>query len=124
VKGVYGNEISYPIATLQSTAKTRPANFGNKHALVEAEWEALLRRSQTALYLFNQSITLAKSQGFVQEEGLAYERLAQYHCFLGHCATATPYVECARVAYTQWGAQTLVNRMDKLLAKYNNDHSL
>jgi AAA ATPase domain len=102
------------VQRLGQWAKTCPANFGNKHALLEAEWEALHGRTQKALPLFDKSIKLAKLQGFVQDEGLAYERLARYHCFLGNSAVATPYYVCARDAYSQWGAQTLVDRLDKL----------
>jgi hypothetical protein len=75
-------------------------------------------RTQRALSLFDKSIALAKAEGFVQDEGLTYERLAQYNCILGNFSMATLCYECAREAYSQWGAQALADRQDKLLAEY------
>jgi tetratricopeptide (TPR) repeat protein len=107
------------VQRLRQRTKTCPANFGNKLALLEAEWEVLHGRTQRALFLFDKSIMLAKSEGFVQDEGLTYERLAQYNCFLGNYSLATVYYKCAREAYSQWGAQALADRQDKLLAEHN-----
>ena len=100
---------------MKSWSRKCPANFLNKQALLEAELAALHGKIGTALSLFNKSIKAATKEGFVHEEGLAYERLAQYHCFLGNSLTATPFFERARDAYKRWGANTLVDRMEELI---------
>jgi tetratricopeptide (TPR) repeat protein len=93
-----------------------PANFRNKRALLQAELAALRGQSTLALALFDEAITAAKLEGFVHEEGLAYERLAQYHCFLGRAQSADPYFCFAREAYARWGAHKLVQRIDEIRA--------
>jgi hypothetical protein len=59
------------------------------------------------------SIKLAEDEGFVHEKGLAYERLAEYHCYLGHYMAARPSFDYARAAYGRWGAHVL--RIDELM---------
>jgi tetratricopeptide (TPR) repeat protein len=100
---------------MQKMARTCAANFANKCYLLQAELAALHGTSVRAMSLFDSAIQAANREGFLQEEGLAYERLARYHCFLGHAYTAAPYFERARDAYRKWGAQTLVRRMQALL---------
>jgi tetratricopeptide (TPR) repeat protein len=93
-----------------------PANFRNKRALLQAELATLRGQSTRALVLFDEAIAVAKCEGFVHEEGLAYERLAQYHCFLGRAHSADPYFCFARDAYARWGAHKLVQRIDEIRA--------
>jgi hypothetical protein len=100
---------------MQKMARTCTANFANKCYLLQAELAALQGKSVRAMLLFDSAIQAANREGFLQEEGIAYERLAQYHCFLGHSYTAAPYFERARNAYSQWGSQTMVRRMQVLL---------
>jgi hypothetical protein len=92
-----------------------PANFDNKRCLLEAEFEAICGNPLKSLSLFEASIKAAKTEGFIHEEGLAYERLAQFHCNLGHSQTSIPFLVFAREAYERWGANALVHRMDELL---------
>lgn len=103
------------VKRLKRYAVLCPANFRNKRDLLMAELECIRGRPFKALALFEEAIRAAKCEGFVQEEGLAYERLAQYHCFLGHPHTAIPFFGFARDAYSRWGAHTLVRRMDALM---------
>jgi hypothetical protein len=84
---------------------------------VQAELEAIRGRSARALLLYNQAIEAAKAEGLVHEEGLAYERLGHYHCFLGHSQAAIPFFVFAREAYQRWRAQVLVNRMDEIIQR-------
>jgi hypothetical protein len=93
-----------------------PANFRNKRALLQAELATLRGQSTRALALFDEAIAAAKLEGFVHEEGLAYERLAQYLCFLGRAHSADPYFYFAREAYARWGAHKLVERIDEIRA--------
>jgi hypothetical protein len=101
---------------IRKWAKKCPENFRNKRALLQAELATLRGQSTRALAFFDEAITTAKLEGFVHEEGLAYERLAQYHCFLGRFQSADPYFCSAREAYARWGAHKLVERMDEIRA--------
>jgi hypothetical protein len=96
-------------------AKMCPTNFYNKKCLLEAELEAICGSPLKSSSLFEESIKAAKTEGFIHEEGLAYERLAQFHFNLGHSQTSIPSLVFAREAYERWGANALVRRMDELL---------
>jgi predicted ATPase len=93
-----------------------PNNFAAKEALLEAEITALKGQTARALALFDDSIKFAHKEGFLLEKGLAYDRLAEYHRFLGGSQQALSFFECARETYRQWGANRLVLEMEKKLA--------
>jgi tetratricopeptide (TPR) repeat protein len=93
-----------------------PSNFAAKEALLNAEISALRGQTVNALALFDDAIKFAQKAGCLMEKGLAYDRLAEYHRFLGGSQQALPFFECARDTYRLWGAQTLVVEMEKKLA--------
>jgi tetratricopeptide (TPR) repeat protein len=105
------------VKQMKKWTRARCANIENKVALLEAEQAAARGQSTKALSFFNVSIKLAQRDGFVHEEGLAYERLGQYYQFLGSFDTAAPFFDRARSAYQRWGAQTLVTRMENAVAR-------
>ena len=92
-----------------------PENFRNKQWLLEAEIAALNGKSVQALSSFERSIVKAKQEGFVHEEGMAYEHLGNHHRRLGSDSEAKLSYASARIAYEKWGASILVDRMDALL---------
>jgi hypothetical protein len=81
-------------------------------------------KTTLALSLYDMAIKLAKSKGFLSEEGLAYDRLGQYHCILVSAQGAAPFFEDARSAYQRWGARTLVERMEKRIASLGGSSTL
>jgi tetratricopeptide (TPR) repeat protein len=100
---------------LERWARRCPANFLNKLTLLKAELEVLKGNQSKAQRLYTESIEAAVSQGFVQEEALAYERLGSYLCHVGTHRLAIPYFEIARNTYSRWGSQAMVNRMNTFL---------
>jgi hypothetical protein len=88
-----------------------PANFRNKQDLLRAELESTLSKSIRAISLYDESIQAAKAEGFVHEEALACERLANYHQRLGHGQAAQAFLGLAREAYLRWGAHTVAARV-------------
>jgi tetratricopeptide (TPR) repeat protein len=89
------------------------SNFHNMVALLQAELAAIRGKGQLALSLFDKSVKAAKKERFIHTEGLAYERLASYHRFLGHEPSAIAYFERARDCYQEWGAYTVVRRIEQ-----------
>jgi hypothetical protein len=84
-------------------------------ALLQAELATIRGNVPTALALFDSSIKEARKERFIQIEGLANERLALYHRYLGNEHTAVAYFARARDCYRTWGAGALVNRMEEYL---------
>jgi PAS domain S-box-containing protein len=92
-------------------AETCPENFEDRAALVGAEIARLDGREVDAGRLYEQAIRSARGQGFVQNEGLAYELAARFHAERGFEAFADLYLRKARHCYQRWGADAKVRQL-------------
>jgi PAS domain S-box-containing protein len=95
-------------------AETCPENFANRAALVGAEIARLDGREMEAARLYEQAIRAAREQGFIQNEGLAYELAAQFYAAHGFEAFADLYLRRARHCYQRWGADGKVRQLVEL----------
>ena len=91
-------------------------NFLNKQLLLDAEIAGLNGKAISAISLFQKSIDKAAKEGFIHEEGVAYERLGHYQLHLGRKSDAMKSFVSARTAFDNWGAIRLVRRMNQMLA--------
>src|SRR5690242_13129658 len=99
---------------LEVWAANCPENFENRTALVGAEIARLEGRELDAERLYERAIRLAREQGFIQNEGLANERAAQFHAARGFETIAHAYLRNARYCYQRWGAEGKVRQLDEL----------
>jgi hypothetical protein len=90
-----------------------PENFLNRYALVAAEAARIEGRDLDAERLYEQAIRSAHEQGFVQNEGLAYELAAQFYSARGFELFADTYLREARACYARWGADGKVKQLDQ-----------
>lgn len=96
---------------LRTLAKYSPENVMNKICLIEAE-RAVLKRDKTgARSKFQQSISHAKSNGYLHEEALAYERCAVALLEWGETSQAYEFFDRARNRYEHWGSPVKVRRL-------------
>jgi predicted ATPase/signal transduction histidine kinase len=91
-----------------------PENFANRAALVGAEIARLEGLELEAGRLYEQAILAARTQGFVQNEGLAYELAARFYAARGFEAFADLYLRRARHCFQQWGADGKVRQLVEL----------
>jgi len=98
---------------LQEWAENCPDNFADRAALVGAEIARLEGRELDAERLYQQAIESAHANGFIQNEGLAYELAARFYAVRGFEAFADVYVRNARHCYLQWGADGKVRQLDQ-----------
>ena len=89
-------------------------NFANRVALVGAEIARLAGRELEAERLYEHAIRTAREQGFVQNEGLAYELAARFHAARGFEEFADLYLRRARHCYQRWGADGKVRQLTEL----------
>jgi len=89
-------------------------NFADRVALVGAEIARLEGRELEAERLYEEAIRAAREQGFVQNEGLAYELAARFHAARGFDAFADLYLRSARHCYQRWGADGKVRQLNEL----------
>jgi PAS domain S-box-containing protein len=102
-----------------------PENFANRAALVGAEIARLEGRELEAERLYEQAIRSAREQGFLQNEGLAYELAARFYATRGLEAFADLYLRKARHCYQQWGADGKVRQLvDRYPSLRDNEPAL
>jgi signal transduction histidine kinase len=98
---------------LQVWAENCPENFENRAALVAAEIARIEGRVVDAEQLYEQAIRSARTNGFVHNEGLAYEVAARFYAARGFNEIARLYLGNARYDYLRWGANGKVRQLDQ-----------
>jgi PAS domain S-box-containing protein len=98
---------------LREWAENYPPTFADKYTLVLAEIARLEKRDADALRLYEQAIHLARENGFVQNEGLVHELVAQYFLARGIETAGYFYLRNARNCYDRWGALGKVKQLDE-----------
>jgi PAS domain S-box-containing protein len=100
---------------LEVWAEHCPENFENRAALVAAEIARIEGREFEAMRLYKQAILSAHANGFVHNEGIAYEvAAARFYAPRGFDKIADSYLLEARYCYLRWGAVAKVRQLDEL----------
>jgi predicted ATPase/signal transduction histidine kinase/GAF domain-containing protein len=94
-------------------AETYPPTFCDKYALVSAEIARVERRDADAMRLYEQAIESARTHGFVQYEGLAYELAGRFYAARGVESIVHTYTRNARNCYLRWGAFGKVRQLER-----------
>ena len=90
-------------------------NFTIKLYLLEAEHFFLKNDQVKALEMYKWSIKAAKDHNFIHEEGIAFERVAQFHIQQGRREEALVCLTESKKCYKTWGARGLVNHIERLI---------
>ncbi|TKC99035.1 GAF domain-containing protein [Polyangium fumosum] len=98
---------------LASWAENCPENYLNRYALVSAEVARVEGRDLEAMRLYEQAIRSARENGFVHNEGLAYELSSRFYRARGFEQVADTYLRDARACYARWGADGKVRQLDE-----------
>jgi PAS domain S-box-containing protein len=91
-----------------------PENFENRAALVGAEIARVEGRAVDAMRLYQRAIRSARTNGFVQNEALAFELAARFYAAEGFEEIAHLYMRSSRHCYLRWGADGKVWQLDEL----------
>jgi len=105
-------------------AENCPENFENRAALVGAEIARLEGRVLDAEQLYEQAIRSAHSNGFVNNEAIAYELAARFYAARGFQKFADSYLLGARYCYQRWGADGKVAQLDRLYPHLKKESSI
>ena len=98
---------------LERWANNCPANFANRAALVAAEIARIEERELEAERLYEESIRLARENGFVHHEALACELAGTFYEQRGFETISHAYLEQARRGYSVWGAEGKVRQLER-----------
>ncbi len=90
---------------LKKWAESAPMNFLHKYYLVKAEQHRVLGEYIEAMSAYDQSISLAQENEYVNEEALAYELAGRFYLGWGKKMIAQTYLINAYYAYDRWGAK-------------------
>ena len=101
-----------------------PENFENRAALVGAEIARIEGRMLEAEQLYEQAIRSAHSNGFVNNEAIAYELAARFYAARGFQKFADAYLLEARYCYQRWGADGKVAQLDHLYPHLKKESSI
>ncbi|MER9235010.1 AAA family ATPase [Mesorhizobium sp. M0622] len=106
---------------LEIWAANCPENFENRAALVGAEIARIEGRDADAMRLYEQAISSARSNGFVHNEAIAYERASAFYRARGFDQFAELYLRNARYSYLRWGAHGKVRQLDELYPRLRTE---
>jgi PAS domain S-box-containing protein len=106
---------------LRAWAATCPQNFEDRATLVGAEIARVEGRPLEAMDLYERAIVLARANGFVHNEALAYELAARFYAARGFEEVAHLYLGNARRGYLRWGADGKVRQLDQLYPRLRPD---
>jgi len=99
---------------LEIWAANCPDNFENRAALIGAEIARIEDRDLDAMRLYEKAIHSARTNGFLHNEALAYERASAFYRARGFDQFADTYLRNARSCYAAWGADGKVRQLDRL----------
>jgi PAS domain S-box-containing protein len=108
------NLLAEHLEQLREWADNYPITFADKHALVSAEIARIEGRDLEAMRLYDDAVRAARENGFVQNEGIAYELAARFYEARGFDLIAEAYLRKARYSYLRWGAAGKVRKLDEL----------
>ncbi|MEH1945933.1 MAG: AAA family ATPase [Nostoc sp.] len=100
-------------STLYRCAQNAPTNHLHKWHLVEAEKQRVLGNKAEALENYDRAVTLAKANGYIQEEALSNELVAKFYFDWGKERVAQAYMQEAYYCYARWGAKAKIEDLEK-----------
>ncbi len=114
------DRVKYTQRQLAKRARSMPANYQHQYDLVEAEKCRVLGDFAAAIELYDQAISGAQTNEFLQEEAMANELAAKFYLQWGKEKIAATYMQSAYYCYLRWGARAktaqLAQRYPQLLA--------
>ena len=87
-------------------------NFEHQYLLVEAELARITGRDMEAMRLYEQAIESARTNQFVQNQGIGFELAARFYKQRGFDTIALTYLREARACYVLWGADRKVVNLE------------
>ncbi len=97
---------------LKAWAELAPMNHNHHLALLDAEIARMEGRELAAIQFYEIAITVAREQGYINDQALANELTARYYLSRGNERIASIYLMDARKSYDCWGAKAKVERLD------------
>ncbi|WP_238351718.1 AAA family ATPase [Pseudomonas sp. SWRI99] len=101
-----------------------PSTFSNKLLLIEGAMARVRGEGLVAIRCFDQSQIAAAAAGFIHEQALAHEQLAEVCRFNGLVSGMHHHLRVARDCYGLWGAEAKARQLEALHPFLAREHSL
>jgi histidine kinase len=98
---------------LNQWATRSPMNWHHRYQLVEAELARVQADSPSAARLYEEALTGARKQGYVNDEALCHELMGEFFLGMGRVRLAHDSFVDAAAAYRRWGAEAKVADLEK-----------
>ncbi|MEH1884972.1 AAA family ATPase [Nostoc sp.] len=98
---------------VHQSAQNAPMNYLHKWHLIEAEKQRVLGNKAEALEHYDRAVSLAKANGYIQEEAISNELAAKFYLDWGKEKVAQVYMQQAYYCYAHWGAKAKVEDLEK-----------
>jgi predicted ATPase/GAF domain-containing protein len=98
---------------MQYWAENSPDNFLHKYLLVEAEINRINGQMIEAMDFYDQAISSATQNDFIQDAALANELAAKFYLNWGKEKVAAGYMQEAYYCYARWGAKAKTDDLEK-----------
>ena len=103
---------------MQKWAEQCPANYLHKLYLVEAERHRVLGQYVEAMDYYDQAISLAKENHYINEAAIGCELAAKFYLAWGKQKIASTYMTDAHYCYTMWGAVRKVADLEQRYGEF------
>lgn len=110
-RSIFKDQLANNVNRLKGWAENSPENFQHKYSLVKAEIARMNGDSLAAINFYNEAITSAQKNNFIQQEALANELYGKYCLELGYWYFAYLSLMKACSLYAIWGAAAKVKLM-------------
>lgn len=101
------------IQFLRSESNGHNWNHQNKLHLLEAGFYSYQKKKDKANLSYNAAIAMARSSGYIHEQGLACELAGMHYKKMGEKAIALSSFRQAIRCYTEWGSQVRVDMVTR-----------
>ncbi|MGK3964001.1 AAA family ATPase [Sorangium sp. So ce118] len=109
----YRDAIEVSVMKMEGWARSCPENFEHKHLVLSAELARLDGRYDEAGELFDGAIDSAAQHEFTHVQAIACELAARLYLERGRRRIARAYLRDARHAFSRWGADAKIARMER-----------
>ena len=109
---------------LKNWSSYAPMNYLHLYKGIEAEIYRVLNQDHEAIEAYEQAISLALENGFLNDEALLNELMAKFYTHRNKSKLAQPFILEARYCFLKWGARAKVQDLDQRYPRLLSSPSL
>lgn len=109
----YLKKIDAILKRMYNWAKAIPANYMHKYYLIQAELARINGDKETAVEMYEEAISSARENYYIQNEGIANELFAKFYLSQNRAHIAKQYLIDAHYDFYSWGASAKTAQIEQ-----------